>query len=358
MPPSAIQEIMPLSHWMSLPENRPLIVAGPCSVESQQQLKTTAQAIVAGKRVQVLRSGVWKPRSKPGQFEGLGEKALPWVRQVSNDFGLLAAVEVAKPKQVELCLKHRIDMMWLGARTTVNPFMVQDIAESLKGTDTAVMIKNPVCPDLHLWIGTIERILGAGIKKIIAVHRGFFINKKSKYRNMPLWDLPLTLKKEIPGLPLICDPSHIAGQSKLVAEIAAHALALNMNGLMVEVHHDPENALTDPLQQITPQKLHDILTELLDCNTAQTPLHKLKAIRNLIDENDYGMLELLSERMALVKEIGELKKVSETVVLQTERLKDIIADRQQKAAELGLSTSFVNEIMQLIHKESVAIQST
>ncbi len=357
MPASAIQETMPLSHWVPLPENRLLIVAGPCSVESLQQLKATAQAIAAGKHVQVLRAGVWKPRSKPGQFEGLGKEALPWVRQVSNDFGLLAAVEVAQPKHVELCLEHRIDMLWLGARTTVNPFMVQDIADSLRGTDVAVMIKNPVCPDMHLWIGAIERILDAGIKKVIAVHRGFHINKKSKYRNMPLWDIPLTLKKEIPGLPVICDPSHIAGQSNLIAQVAAHALALNMNGLMVEVHHDPGNALTDPLQQITPKMLSVILDQLLDCNTAQTPWHKLRIIRNLVDEKDYQMLELFTERMALVKEIGELKKASETGVLQAERLKDIIADRQKKADELGLDTSFVNEIMQLIHKESVAIQS-
>ncbi len=356
MPAPAISRIKPLLQWLPAVENRMLVVAGPCSVESHRQLKATAHAIAAGKQAQVLRAGVWKPRSKPGQFEGIGEKALPWVSQVGKEYGLLTAVEVAKPKHVELCLKHRIDMLWLGARTTVNPFMVQDIADSLKGTDIAIMVKNPVCPDLHLWIGAIERIAQAGVKKIIAVHRGFHINKISKYRNVPLWNIPLQLKKEIPNLPVICDPSHIAGNRELIAEVAEHALALNMNGLMMEVHHNPEHALTDPMQQITPLMMTELIAELSDANTQQ-PLQKIKAIRSLIDESDYQILETLAERMTLAKDIGKLKKKTKTGVLQADRLNDIIADRLTRAENLGLNASFINEIMQLIHDESVTIQS-
>ncbi len=357
MPAPALPQITPLLHWLPQAKNQLLVVAGPCSVESHEQLATTARAIAAGKRTQVLRAGVWKPRSKPGQFEGKGEEALPWISEVSKELGMLAAVEVAKPNHVELCLKHQIDILWLGARTTVNPFMVQDIADSIAGTETAVMVKNPVCPDLHLWIGAIERIAQAGIKKIIAVHRGFHINTKSKYRNAPLWNIPLQLKKEIPGMPVICDPSHIAGHRDLIAQLATQALALNMNGLMVEVHHDPQNALTDTKQQITPQMLSELLEQLLNKNIVNDPRQQLLAIRSLVDDNDYQMLGLLAERMGLAKNIGKIKKNTQTGVFQADRLKDIIADRLIRGKDLGLNPSFINEIVQLIHKESVAIQS-
>ncbi len=353
---TALSDLLPLDNWLPPTNQGLLIIAGPCSVESRQQLNATAQAIAAGKQAQVLRAGVWKPRSKPGQFEGIGEEALPWIKEAAKENGLLTAVEVAKPKHVELCLKHQIDMLWLGARTSVNPFMVQDIADSLKGADIDIMVKNPVCPDLHLWIGAIQRIAQAGVRKIIAVHRGFHINKISKYRNVPLWSIPLQLKTEIPNLPVICDPSHIAGNRELISEVAEHALALNMNGLMMEVHHKPEQALTDPLQQITPLMMTKILAELQNANM-QEPLKKIKAIRSLIDESDYQMLETLAERMTLAKDIGKLKKMTKTGVLQADRLNDIIADRLNRAEQLGLSKSFVNDIMQLIHEESVAIQS-
>ena len=356
MPVPAMSRIKPLLQWMPAAENRLLVVAGPCSVESREQLRTTAQAIAAGKRAQVLRAGVWKPRSKPGQFEGKGPVALPWVREAGIDFGLLTAVEVAKPQHAELCLEHQINILWLGARTSVNPFMVQDIADTITGTDVAVMIKNPVCPDLNLWVGAIERIARAGIDKIIAVHRGFHIHQKSKYRNIPLWNMPQQLVKEIPGLPVICDPSHIAGHRALIPEVAAQALALMMDGLMLEVHHNPDKALTDPLQQITPQMLAELLDELNKAS-AQNPLQQLKIIRSLIDENDYKMLDILAERMTLASDIGILKKKTKTGVLQAERLKDIITDRLSRAEELGLSKSFINNIIQLIHEESVTLQS-
>ncbi len=357
MSPSTISAFLPLEKWLPPVNDGLLVVAGPCSVESCEQLGATARAIAAGKRTQVLRAGVWKPRSKPGQFEGKGEEALPWVREAGREFGLHTAVEVANPKHVELCLKYQIDILWLGARTSVNPFMVQEIAESIRGTEIGVMVKNPVCPDLRLWSGAIERIERAGINKIIAVHRGFYIHQKSKYRNVPLWNIPLQLAKETPGLPLICDPSHIAGHRELIAEVAAHALALNMRGLMLEVHHNPDIALTDPLQQITPHALSRLLNQLINDKPSQDCLQKIIAIRKLIDEKDYELLELLAERMTRAREIGKLKKMSKTGVVQTERLKDIIADRLNKAEDLGLSTSFIHELMQLIHQESVAIQS-
>lgn len=346
-----------LEKWLPCPDDL-LIIAGPCSVESWEQLITTAKQIAACGRVQVLRAGVWKPRSQPGHFEGRGESALPWLNEIKEQTGLLAAVEVAQPRHVELCLKNNIDIIWLGARTSVNPFMVQEIADTIKGTKIPVMIKNPVCPDLRLWIGAIERIMLAGTEKVIAIHRGFQSHQKSLYRNLPLWNIPLALKKEMPHLPIICDPSHIAGNKELLTDIASKALAFNMNGLMIEVHNKPEKALTDPLQQISPDLLIKLLDEVIEKKNTENPEQKLNALRQLIDEIDHEMLDALSNRMIAIKEIGKLKRLTNADILQPERQKKLFADRLKRAREIGLNAVFINQLLQLLHKESVTIQST
>lgn len=348
---------MELEKWLPCPDDL-LIIAGPCSVESWEQLITTAKQIAACGRVQVLRAGVWKPRSQPGHFEGRGESALPWLNEIKEQTGLLAAVEVAQPRHVELCLKNNIDIIWLGARTSVNPFMVQEIADTIKGTKIPVMIKNPVCPDLRLWIGAIERIMLAGTEKVIAIHRGFQSHQKSLYRNLPLWNIPLALKKEMPHLPIICDPSHIAGNKELLTDIASKALAFNMNGLMIEVHNKPEKALTDPLQQISPDLLIKLLDEVIEKKNTENPEQKLNALRQLIDEIDHEMLDALSNRMIAIKEIGKLKRLTNADILQPERQKKLFADRLKRAREIGLNAVFINQLLQLLHKESVTIQST
>ncbi len=345
-----------LNKWLSY-NNDLLIIAGPCSVESREQLFMTASRIAALGIVKVLRAGIWKPRSQPGHFEGRGEAALPWLAEVKAQTQLLTAVEVAQPQHVELCLKHHVDILWLGARTSVNPFMVQEIANAVQGTKIPLMIKNPVCPDLRLWIGAIERIMRAGTEKVIAIHRGFQSHQKSIYRNLPLWNIPLALKKELPTMPIICDPSHIAGNKDLLADIASKALALDMNGLMIEVHSNPEKALTDPLQQISPDMLKKLMVEVIHKKQTENPEQQLNALRHLIDEIDYELLDVLSKRMTLTREIGKLKRQTSAAILQPERQNKIFTDRLQRAGELGLNTEFVKQLLQLLHKESVTMQS-
>lgn len=346
---------VPLDAWLPLYHNF-LVVAGPCSVENREQLETTAKGLAQLKMVPVLRAGVWKPRSRPGHFEGIGAAALPWLQEIKNETGQQVAVEVAQPGHAELCLKHDIDILWLGARTSVNPFMVAEIAEAIKGTGIAVMIKNPVSPDLQLWIGAIERICKAGTNKIIAIHRGFHGYHKSRYRNIPLWNIPLTLKKELPGIPVICDPSHIAGNRKWIGEVAEKAIALNMDGLMIESHYKPDQALTDPLQQITPEELHGLLNNLLAPRQKEEPDRMLEKIRTLIDDKDHELLELLAERMCLVEEIGIIKNEIKTSILQPGRKNEITTDRKEKGVSLGLKPGFVDKLLTLLHQESVLIQ--
>jgi chorismate mutase len=347
--------ILPLSAWVPMHNDR-LFIAGPCSIESRQQLFETAEKIAAGKMVSVLRAGVWKPRSRPGHFEGKGKKALPWLQEVKQQTGLMTAVEVAQPAHAELCLEYGVDILWLGARTSVNPFMVQEIANAIRGTGIPVMIKNPVCPDLSLWIGAIERIALAGITKLIAVHRGFKTHQKSSSRNIPLWDIPLALKRMIPGIPIVCDPSHIAGQRYGIAGVAENALALGMDGLMIEAHHKPEEALTDSRQQITPEVLHDMLQHLLNKKPYNEPAKKLQSLRSLIDEKDHQLLELIAERLSLAKEIGYIKKETQTPVIQSERQNDILMDRLRRGKSLGLDELFIKHLIELLHRESVKTQ--
>lgn len=355
MPAIADIQPEPVHQWLPM-EKGLLLVAGPCSVESRDQLTETIQGLAAtGKKI-IVRAGIWKPRSRPGQFEGAGAKALPWLDQIRKSTGLPMAVEVARPKHVEQCLKHNIELIWLGARTTVNPFMVQEIANAIQGTGLPVMIKNPVSPDFRLWMGAIERIVMAGTNKIIAVHRGFHTHLKSVYRNIPLWNIPLQLSKEIPGLPVICDPSHIAGDKTLIRQVAIQAMALKMNGLMIETHHQPEKALTDPLQQITPTLFNQLIDEINTMKEMDADENTLQTIRLHIDEHDYQLLELLAKRFALSVEVGKLKKKLGKSVVQPTRQEDLFRDREEKAKTLGLNISFVNKLMQLLHNESVVVQ--
>lgn len=349
--------LVPLADWLTLYQGL-LLVAGPCSVESRQQLLVTARQLAATGKVSLLRAGVWKPRSRPGQFEGRGAEALPWLQEIKKETGLPVAVEAARPSHAELCLQHGVDVIWLGARTTVNPFMVQEIANAIKGTGLPVMIKNPVCPDLRLWMGAIERIMLAGSQKIVAIHRGFQTHEKKIYRNIPLWDIPMALKNKMPQLPVICDPSHIAGDVQWIRELAEKSLAMKMNGLMIETHYRPEEALTDPLQQMTPAAYHDLVNRLSDnvATHADTP-DRLENLRNQIDDCDCHLLELLACRLSLSKQAGKVKKQQGAEILQPRRKHDLFHDRQAKAKALGLCPTFVNDFMTLLHEESVSVQS-
>ncbi len=347
--------IEPMAEWLSLQDGQ-LIIAGPCSVESRDQLTATARGLASTGKVSVLRAGVWKPRSRPGQFAGCGAKALSWLNDIREETGIPLAVEVARPDHAELCLKHQIDMVWLGARTTVNPFMVQEIANTIRGSGLPVMIKNPVSPDLPLWIGAIERMFLAGTQKLIAIHRGFQTHDKIRYRNVPLWEIPLALKKEMPDLPVICDPSHIAGHKSWLLEVSLKAISMQMNGLMIEVHHQPEKALTDPFQQITPEKFDQIIKQLAPLKNHSNATKILKALREQIDEHDHQVLNMLAKRLSLSEEIGKLKKEHGQGVVQPSRQKDLFEDRQKIGEALGLRPGFVETLLRLLHDESVAVQ--
>ncbi len=349
--------IVPLAEWLPLYQGL-LVVAGPCSVESREQLATTAKQLADTGTVSVLRAGVWKPRSRPGCFEGRGAVALPWLRDIKAETGLPVAVEVARPGHAELCLKHDVDMFWLGARTTVNPFMVQEIAQVISGTGMPVMIKNPVCPDLRLWIGAIERIMQAGTQKIIAIHRGFQTGRTSLYRNDPMWDIPVALQQEMPQLPVICDPSHIAGDVRWIAEVANKALPLQMQGLMIETHFNPSEALTDPLQQMKPMELTILLEKLLKTINTDVPAEdQLERLRRQIDEQDQQLLEKLACRLALSRPTGMVKRQLGAEIIQPRRQKDLFQDRRKRAEALGMSPDFVERFFTLLHDESVAVQS-
>ncbi len=349
--------IVPLADWLTLYQDL-MLVSGPCSVESRRQLVGTARQLAATGKVSLLRAGVWKPRSLPGQFEGRGAEALPWLQEIKKETGLPVAVEVARPSHAELCLKHDVDVIWLGARTTVNPFMVQEIANAIKGTGLPVMIKNPVCPDLRLWIGAIERIMLAGSQKIVAIHRGFQTHEKKIYRNIPLWDIPMALKNKMPLLPVICDPSHIAGDVQWIRELAEKSLAMKMNGLMIETHYRPEDALTDPLQQMTPAAYHELVNKLPDnvAMQADTP-DRLENLRGQIDDYDHRLLELLACRLSLSKQAGKVKKQQGVEILQPRRQQNLFHDRHIKAKTLGLCPVFVKDFMTLLHEQSVLVQS-
>ena len=338
---------------LSLPSDneRPFVIAGPCSAETEEQVMTTALQL-ASKGCHMFRAGIWKPRTKPGGFEGNGEVALPWMEQVKKETGMLTATEVATPEHVELALKYGIDILWIGARTTANPFAVQAIADSLKGIDVPVLVKNPVNPDLELWIGALERINGAGIKRLGAIHRGFSSYDKKIYRNLPMWQIPIELSRRIPGLPIVNDPSHIGGRRDLIAPLCQQARDLGMDGLIVESHCNPEKAWSDASQQVTPDILDFILSILVIRKETQTT-ENITALRKQIDEIDNSLIDILSKRMRISREIGQYKKEHGMTILQTARYSEILDKRGAQASLLGIDPECVKKIFESIHEESV-----
>ncbi len=336
----------------------PLVISGPCSAESEDQLIQTAHQLAGIRQVNIFRAGIWKPRTRPGDFDGVGEIGLKWLKLVKEQTALLTTVEVANSDHVELALKHDVDILWIGARTVVNPFSVQAIAEALSGVNIPIMIKNPVNPDLKLWLGAIERFNKLGINKLIAIHRGFHYFEKSPFRNAPMWEIPIELKRIVPSLPIIVDPSHICGRRELIETIAQKALDLEMDGLMIESHLDPENATTDAAQQITPANLQKLLDKLVirkktgDINFQ----HKLEELRTEVDKLDGELIQILSKRMEIIDEIGEYKRENAITILQMKRWAGIIKDRMSIGIHMGLDNIFLKKLLNLIHKESIQRQ--
>jgi len=350
-------KISKLKDWIDT-GGKPLVIAGPCSAESEQQVLHTASALKKDPRVNIFRAGVWKPRTRPGGFEGKGETALGWLQKVRAMTGLPVAVEVAEPAHVRLALKYNVDVLWIGARTVVSPFAVQKIVDALEGKDIPVLIKNPVHPDVSLWLGAIERFAKAGHSKIVAVHRGFYFFHKSPYRNAPMWEIPIELKRRLPGIPLICDPSHIAGKRELIADISQKALDLEMEGLMIESHIEPAKALSDKEQQITPEALSALLSRLVIRQKTKPLSHdKLEELRSEIDKIDAELLHVLARRMGIVKEIGEYKKQKNITILQLKRWRNLVRDRLAMGKEQGLDEEFLKMILNIVHNESIRIQS-
>ncbi len=333
---------------------RPIVIAGPCSAETEEQVMTTARQL-AGKGCHMFRAGVWKPRTKPGGFEGHGEKALPWMKQVKEETGMLTATEVATPEHVELALKYGIDILWVGARTSANPFAMQSLADSLRGVDIAVLVKNPVNPDLELWIGALERINGAGIRRLGAIHRGFSSYEKKLYRNMPMWQIPIELHRRIPNLPILNDPSHIGGRRDLIAPLCQQAMDLGMDGLMVESHCSPDEAWSDAKQQVTPDILDYILSMLVIRDTVAQG-DTLTSLRKDIDELDNELIDLLAKRMRVSRKIGEYKKEHDMAIVQTKRYSEILDKRGAQGSLKGIESECIKNIFEHIHEESVRQQ--
>ena len=346
---------------LGLTLDSPLIIAGPCSAETEEQVLATAKQIAALKRVSIFRAGIWKPRTRPGQFEGIGSIGLEWLKKVKAETGLPTAVEVANVKHVYEALRMGIDFLWIGARTTVNPFSVQEIADALKGVNVPVLIKNPVNADLDLWMGAIERIQKAGITKIGAVHRGFSSADKSQYRNKPMWELPIELKRRMPEIPMICDPSHICGNRELLFNVSQTAIDLDYEGLMIETHCNPNSALSDAKQQITPAELDKMLERIvvrLSSVEDRKFISSLEDFRDRIDELDTKLISLLAERMEISRSIGEYKKQNGVTILQNSRWNEIVEQRTKQGSEKQLTIDFVKKIFESIHQESIHHQKT
>lgn len=340
--------------------NRPLLISGPCSAETESQTITTCKQLAATGKVHALRAGIWKPRTRPGQFEGVGEVGLEWMVNAKKETGLPITTEVATAAHVEACLKAGVDILWIGARTTVNPFSVQEIADSLKGVDIPVMVKNPVNPDLELWIGALERLNKAGITKMAAIHRGFSSFDKGPFRNAPMWELPIELKTRIPELDIICDPSHITGARDLISFVSQKALDLDMVGLMIESHITPDAAWSDAKQQVTPQNLSRILDGLIVRTTSSDNKQfkdTLTALREKIDQLDDDIMHKLSDRMKISEKIGQYKKENGVTILQVNRWEEIIHTRVAMGLAMGISEDFSKDFLKLIHQESIQIQT-
>ncbi len=335
--------------------NHPLVIAGPCSAETEDQLLKIAHEL-KDTDASILRAGIWKPRTRPGNFEGVGALGLKWLQTAKKETGMLTTTEVANKTHVELALKHDIDVLWIGARTTVSPFIIQEIADALKGTDKIVLVKNPINPDLPLWLGALERLYTADITKLGAIHRGFSTYEKTRYRNNPEWQIPIELQNRFPDLPLICDPSHIAGRRDIIFDICQTALDLNFDGLMVETHYDPDNAWSDAKQQITPTSLIQMMIDLKIRKTTDTEAdykNALNTLRTQIDVVDHQLTDMLGKRMKISDKIGALKKEKNVAILQTKRWNEILGKMILEGEQNNLSEEFVLKIFKAIHQESI-----
>lgn len=339
---------------------RPYIISGPCAAETGEQVLQTALKLAATGKVNLLRAGIWKPRSRPGQFEGIGIKGLPWLQQTKKITGLPIAVEVATANQVEQALQHDIDVLWIGARTTVNPFSVQEVANALQGVSIPVFIKNPINPDLELWIGALERVTKAGIKNIGLIHRGFSAYGNIQYRNAPMWHLAIEMKRRNPDLLFICDPSHICGRRDLLQSVAQKSIDLDYDGLMIESHINPDKALSDAKQQITPEKLNDLLNNIIWRNeNIESEFYKtnLEKYRQQINHLDDELIDILAQRMKVAEQIGQFKKDNNITILQTNRWNEILEKIFEKGEQLGLSKEFLSQYFDAVHMESINHQN-
>lgn len=352
-------EFSPLSSWFHNLK-KPLVIAGPCSAETPEQIHQVAKELSKLDQVKALRAGVWKPRTRPNNFEGVGHVALPWLQDAKKEFNIPICIEVATPDHIELALKHDIDILWIGARTSANPFSVQLLADALKGVDIPVLVKNPINADLALWIGALERFSQAGIKKIGAIHRGFSRFEQSQYRNPPMWQIPIELRRRFPDLPLLCDPSHIAGKRENIGRVCQKAMDLSMDGMIIETHPTPQKAWSDAAQQVTPEALKQILESLSLRDHASTNNHFELEIQNLrqnIDRLDRDLIDTLSTRKQIVEKIAKAKYENNVTPLQVERMDQIIRERKKWAQEQGLGEKFARTLFDVIHEESVRTQT-
>jgi chorismate mutase len=348
-----------IAKWLPT-ASKPIIISGPCSAETEEQTIATAKQLAATGKVHALRAGIWKPRTRPGQYEGSGAEGLKWLIQAKKETGLPVTTEVANAGHVEACLKAGVDILWVGARTTVNPFSVQEIADALKGVDIPVMVKNPINPDLELWIGALERLNKAGLTKLAAIHRGFSSFEKGPFRNAPMWDLAIELKTRIPELDILCDPSHIAGNRELISFICQKALDMDMAGMMIESHINPDAAWSDAKQQVTPASLAKIIDGLVvRAVTSDNKTFKdtLSILREQIDQLDDEIMSKLASRMKISEKIGQYKKENGVTILQVSRWEEIIETRITLGKAMGLTAEFTNELLKLIHQESIQVQT-
>ena len=351
--------VKPIKEW-SFYKGRPLMICGPCSAETEDQLMETARQLAELGKVDIFRAGIWKPRTRPDAFEGVGKEGLKWLRDVRRETGLPTATEVANANHVNEALKFGVDVLWIGARTSANPFAMQEIADALQGVETTVLIKNPVNPDLELWIGAIERINRAGINQIGAVHRGFSAYECTTYRNQPKWQLPIELRRALPEIPLICDPSHIGGARRFIYEISQKAMDLNYDGLMIESHCDPSKALSDKNQQLTPNDLRELLSRLIlrqPVSNDSKFLDILGELRSQIDIYDDQLLDILEQRMGVAETIGSYKKENNITILQSSRWEEIIQKAIAKGDSKGLSEEFIQLLFKAVHQESINHQN-
>ena len=340
-------------------KGHPFLIAGPCGVESREQLMTTVKGLSLVPSVKAIRGGLWKPRTRPNSFEGMGEAGIPWMVEARVQFQLPIITEVAKAQHVEVCLKNNFDALWIGARTVANPFSVQEIADALKGVDIPIFIKNPIHPDLALWMGAIERIQNAGITDIAAIHRGFSTGSPTIYRNQPLWEMPIALKTEMPDLPIICDPSHIAGKRDLILQVAQKAADLNMNGWMIESHCSPDSALSDAAQQLTPEALGQLMEDITIRVTTDALIDdcpEMQQWRQEMDALDKDIIHLLGDRMRLAEKMGLYKKEKNLTIFSLNRWKEILESRQQWGEDDGLSLRFLKTYLEALHAESIRHQ--